>query len=207
MAESTLAKVTAKTAAEVSKHAELSEEAGKLLDNQQTPSQFFDLLMAKQLFADACRLLAHALPKREAVWWACGCAVQVDGLPSPPAKAALQQAETWVRQPTENHRRPLLDAAEAAGIGTPAGAAALGGFVSGGSLAPPDQVPVPPPEYLTGVAVANAVILAAMLGDAAKIEERFRKFLALGIDIANGANRWKEPEPTPGTVKRPRTTA
>src|ERR671937_3326223 len=92
-----LAKVTAKTAAEVCKHFPLGDEAKKLLRDGQTPAQFLDLLIEKQQFPDAVRFLAHALPKREAVWWACLCARAAAG-PNPPPKAAaaVQAAEKWV---------------------------------------------------------------------------------------------------------------
>ena len=74
-----LAKVTAKTATEVCKHFPLGEEAKKLLRDGQTPAQFLDVLIEKQQFPDAVRFLAHALPKREAVWWAWFCARRTAG--------------------------------------------------------------------------------------------------------------------------------
>ncbi len=50
---------------------ELDAAAGKLLEPQHSVRQFFTLLNKQQHHADAIRFLAHALPKREAVWWAC----------------------------------------------------------------------------------------------------------------------------------------
>src|ERR671937_2023253 len=98
-----LAKVTAKTAAEVCKHFPLGDEAKKLLRDGQTPAQFLDLLIEKQQFPDAVRFLAHALPKREAVWWACLSGRSVAGSsPPPPIAGALQAAEKWVSDPSEN---------------------------------------------------------------------------------------------------------
>src|SRR3989442_581350 len=95
-----LAKETAKTAAEVCKHFPLGEEAKKLLNDSLPPAQFLDTLIAKQQFPDAVRFLAHALPKREAVWWACQCARAVAGAELPPKiAAALQIAEKWVADP------------------------------------------------------------------------------------------------------------
>src|SRR5207253_4538771 len=79
-----LAKVTAKTAAEVCKHFPLGDDAKKLLRDTLTPKQFLDLLLEKQQFPDAARFLAHALPKREAVWWACLGARQAYGSAAPP---------------------------------------------------------------------------------------------------------------------------
>ena len=83
-----LAKVTAKTAAEVCKHFPLGEEAKKLLRDGLTPVQFLNMLIEKQQFPDAVRFLAHALPKREAVWWACLCSRVIAGSNPPPKIAA-----------------------------------------------------------------------------------------------------------------------
>src|SRR5687768_947309 len=105
----------APTAAEVCTHYTLGEEAKKLLRSDLTAVQYLDLLLAGQQHLDAVRFLAHALPKREAVWWACLCARQVCGAEAPaPMTAALGAAEKWVAEPSEDHRRAALPAAEAA---------------------------------------------------------------------------------------------
>ena len=114
-------------------------------------ARFLDALIAAGHLPDALRFLAAALPKREAVWWACVCARQGYGAVVPsPAGAALQAAERWVADPSDANRRAAHPAAEAAGVGTPAGAAAIGVFLSGGSLAPVNlpacrPLPITPP--------------------------------------------------------------
>jgi hypothetical protein len=187
-----LVKVTAKTAAEVCKHFPLGEEAKKLLRDAMTPAQFLDALIEKQQFPDAVRFLAHALPKREGVWWACLCSRSVAGS-SPPPKiaAALQTAEKWVMDPSEENRRAGMPAAEAAELKTPAGCAAMAAFWSGGSLAPPNVPVVPPGEYLTAHGVAGAVMLAAVQSEPEKAPDKYRKFLAQGLEVAKGTQRWK----------------
>src|SRR5262249_34717082 len=126
MSDGTWAKVTAKTAAEVCKLCTLGDEAKALARDGQTPKQFFDVLLEKQLHLDAIRLLAAALPKRGPVWWACLCARQAHGT-NPPSKitAATAAAEKWVADPGEANRRAAQAAAEAAELGTPAGCAAM----------------------------------------------------------------------------------
>src|SRR5947209_6335458 len=95
-----LAKVSAKTAAEICKHFPLGDAAKGLLREGLAPRPYLDLLIGKELFVDAVRFLAHALPKREAVWWACLCARAVAGSkPAPAETAALQVAEKWVADP------------------------------------------------------------------------------------------------------------
>jgi hypothetical protein len=189
----TLTKVSAKTAAEVCQRFPLGQGSQKLLRPDLTPRQLLDLFIQHQQYLDAIRLLAYALPRREAVWWACLCARGVAG-PNPPAKvmAALQAAEQWVSDPSDGNRRAALTAAEAAGFDTAAGVAAAAAFWSGGSLGPPNGPAVPPPEHLTAHGASGAIMLAAVQADPARAPEKYRRFLDLGIEVANGTNRWKE---------------
>ena len=188
-----MAKVTAKTAAEVCKNFGLGEEAKKLLRADMTPAQFLNTLMEKQQFLDAVRFLAHALPKREAVWWACQCGrAVVDKNPPPKIAAAFQSAEKWVVDPSEANRRAAMTAAEGAEFKTPAGCTAVAAFWSGGSLGPPNTPVVPPGEYLTAHGVGAAIMLAAVQTEPEKATEKYRKFLAQGIEVANGKQQWKK---------------
>jgi hypothetical protein len=194
MSNGNLAKVTAKTAAQVCQLFSAGEAARKLLRDDLSPAQYLAVLMEQNLCLDAIRFLAHALPKREAVWWACCCARWAHGSENTAAvTAALQAAEKWVAEPNEDNRRAAMPAAQAAGLDKPAGCAAVACFWSGGSLAPPNLPVVPPGEHLTAHGVAGAVMLAAVLTEPAKAAEKHRQFLKLGIEVAGGANRWKEP--------------
>jgi hypothetical protein len=193
MSDGTLAKVAAKTAAEVCQSFPLGEAARKLLRPELTPTQYLASLMQEQLDLDAIRFLAYALPKREAIWWACVCARRVHGLTPPAASnAALLAAEKWVADPNEDNRRAAMPVAEAAGFRDPAGCVAAACFWSGGSLAPPNLPVVPPGEHLTAHGVASAILLAAVFTEPAQASEKHRAFLKLGLDVARGDNRWKE---------------
>jgi hypothetical protein len=188
-----LSRITAPSASEVCKHFALGEEAGPLLREAMTPAQFLDLLTATHHYRDATTFLAHALPKREAVWWGCLCVRATCGSEAPPRVAAtLQAAEKWVADPSEDNRRAAMAAAEAAGLGTAAGCAAVAAFWSGGSLGPPNVAVIPPPESLTAKGVAGAVMLAAVETEPEKAPEKYRRFLAHGVEVATGANRWRD---------------
>ncbi len=70
-------------------------------------------------YAEAVRFVAHALPRREGVWWAWVTAKRAAGAtPAPPAKAALEATERWIAQPSDANRRLAWDAAQAADVGT-----------------------------------------------------------------------------------------
>lgn len=193
----------ARTAAEVCPRIQLGDPARALLRDGMAPRAFLDALLAAGLLPDAVRFLAAALPKREAVWWACVCARQQPGASLPPAAAAaLQAAERWAADPSDANRRAAHPAAEAAGVGTPAGAAAVAAFLSGGSLAPPDLPAAPAPEQATALAVAGSVLLAAVLAEPDKAAAKRRRFVDLGLAVADGANRWKEPAGATGHSPR-----
>src|SRR5215813_9252935 len=147
MAIGTLKKVTAPRARDVCAHFDLSEEAKGLLDDVIAPAAFLELLIEKGHLLDAIRLLAFALPKREAVWWACLCAREVLAPDAPPELGdAIMAAEAWVYKPTEENRRAAMEKAERAGFDKPASWTAVGAFWSGGSLSPPNAPVVPPGE-------------------------------------------------------------
>ena len=145
--------------------------------------------------AEAARLFAHALPRREAVWWACMCAAHTapSDLPQPD-HSAREAAETWVRQPTEPNRREAMRRAEAAGFGTPEAWAAVAVFWSGGSMAPEGQPAVPPAPHLAGTAVVGAVTLAAVRGHPAHRDARLARFLESARAIADGGAGRLAPE-------------
>jgi hypothetical protein len=187
-----LARLAAKTAAEVCPRVELEEAARKVLRSDLSPGQYLAVLMEQHLYTDAIRFLAHALPKREAVWWACVCLRSLQSSASPPAAAAaLQAAEKWVADPSDANRRVAMSAASAAGLSEPAGCIAAACFWSGGSIAPPDLPAVAPAEHLTAHTVAAALMLAAVRTEPAQAAEKFRQILQSGRDVANGLSRWQ----------------
>ena len=77
---------------------ELDGDGEKAIAGADSASAGVDRLVAAGRHQDAVKLLAHALPKREAVWWACMCARAIPDAALPPEDAAaIEAAETWVR--------------------------------------------------------------------------------------------------------------
>ena len=188
-------KVVARSAAELCSKFELTPAGRALLGDAMSPEQFLDALVAGGLYADAIAFLTRALPKREAVWWACTCARETT-MPEPPERvdAALQAAEAWVYKPNEERRREAQGAAEAAGFDSPESWAAVAAFWSGGSITPPDAPAVAPADDMTAKAVAGAVMLAAVRREPERADERYRLFIEKGRDIADGGTG-REPRP------------
>jgi hypothetical protein len=213
MSQGETTKILAKTAKEVAQRFALGDGAIALLQDEMAPRQFLAVVMEKGLHADAARFLAHALPKREAVWWACLCVEQMLGPePAPAAAAAVKAARSWVIDPSDENRRAAFPAAEAAKVGSPAGCAALAAFLSGGSLAPPNLTAVPPADHLTADMVAWSLAMAAVIKEPEKASEKYTSFLKLGLEIVEGQHLWAEtpaPQPTEkgpthGYARRPR---
>ena len=182
-----LSKVSAKTAEEVCKTYKASDDAAAALEPEQTPAGFLAALIERNLMIDAIRFLAHALPKREAVWWACLSARDAQGEDAERKLVmTLDAAEQWVRKPTEENRRLALARGNAIAEGdSPAAFAAQGAGWSSGSMGPRDGPDVESQEWMTGLAVFMAVLIAAT-SDAEAVEERLKAGLERGIDIANG---------------------
>lgn len=175
---------------------ELDPPAASAIAGAQTAAEGIAKLEAAGLRNEAARLAAHALPKREAVWWGCMCARAIPdpGLPSADAEALLA-AEAWVRRPGDDAlRRAAMEAAQRTGFRTPEAWAAVGAFWSGGSMAPLGQPAVPPPEHLTGVAVSGGVVLAAVRLRPERAQDRLARFLAAARDIAAGGAGRLPPE-------------
>lgn len=208
-----LVRIEARTATEVGDRFALELGGRERLRPGMTPGQFIDALAEAGAFVDAIRFLAHALPKREAVWWACLCGRQVAGAKAPAAELeALAAAEAWVVAPTEANRRAAESKSELAGYGTAAGCAAVSAFWSGGSLGPPHVAAIPPGEHLTAHGASCSVMLAAVAAEPEQALEKFRAFLARGLQVARGEAPWPastavDPRPEPAAPSPPQAKA
>jgi hypothetical protein len=181
-----LAKITGRPPREVCTQAGLGADAAALLDDGVDPEGFLRRLLERELYPDAARYLAHALPKRETVWWGVLTVRSHLGDAAPPgAVAVLAAAEQWVRHPTDEHRYAAMKAAEDE-LATAAGMVGVAAFMSGGSLAPAGVETVVPPPHLTGTMVASAVILSAVTPDPLAAADKYKAYLARGIEIAKG---------------------
>lgn len=192
-ADSGYPRVPTALAIEVCKRLTLDPPAQALLNDKQNCRQFFELLVGREMFHDATRFLAQALPKREAVWWTALCVrAYLEKKLSSSDRAAVEAAERWAAEDTEKNCRAAESAAEATRHETAAGWCAAAAFWSGDSLAPPDMPKVTPKENLTGQAVYVAINMTATVEDPRSAPERFRTCLQLGTAVAEGKNRWVE---------------
>lgn len=184
-----LTKIKALTTEELTQHYEVSDEAQAHILPDNNPQVNIELLVKQGLFHDAVSLLAHGLPKREAVWWAC-LATRASITPETDEAnmAALVAAEAWVKKPTEERRIKCRDLAQQTRYKSAPSWAATAASWSTGSLAKEGDPEVAPPEYLYAHAVAGSVSLAATSGDPEKISQLYGLFFEQGFDLARGGN-------------------
>ncbi|MFT7559580.1 MAG: hypothetical protein ACI93R_001492 [Flavobacteriales bacterium] len=142
-------------------------------------------------YGDAIKLLAHGLPKREAVWWACLAtrATQSDTADENNVNALIA-TEDWVKKPSEENLKRVNELSKATKYETAASWAATAAAWCTGSLTPEGEEPVAPPEYLYAHAVAGSILLASHEGDgeSASQNELLQLFLKQGLDLAKGGN-------------------
>jgi hypothetical protein len=194
MTQAGFPKVSASSAAEICGRYEPSEGARRMQREGLTPRQFLELLVQAGQFRDAAEFLAHALPRREAIWWAClGVRHAYGGALPPNQVAALKAAVEWVLEPDESRRRLAQAAGEAADFGTPGGCVALAVYASGGSLIAPNLPEVAPEPYMSAQAVSASIGMASGQGDPGTVAALQRELVELGIAIAEGQVIWPVP--------------
>ena len=150
--------------------------------------------MEKAFYPDAVRFIAHALPKREAVWWGWVCARRSAGeKPPPKIKAALDATEKWIAQPTEDNRGWRWRPPKRRNWARRQDARGWRLFSAATAWRRPRRRAVPPGEFLAAKAVSGAVIFAAVAKEPERAPEKFRSFVAQGVEVTNRVKLW-EPE-------------
>jgi hypothetical protein len=183
----TLTKIDGANVSTATERANLSPEAQTALQGCTDVVDALERLEASGFLSEAIRVLAHAMPKREDVWWACMCAASTaPGDLGEPDRKARETAELWVRQQQDEQRRLAMKLAEDAKFLSPEAWAGVAAFWSGNSLTALDLPPVPPPPQATGAAVSAAISLSVVRGDLTKQQERLKRFLESGRNIAAG---------------------
>ncbi len=139
---------------------EVSKKIGSA-PSDQAPIEFLKDLISAGKLDDAVMFCAHLLPRREAVWWACGCVRALLGDVPQSQAAGLLAAEAWVYEPTDKHRQAALEIGSKGDSNDPLTWLALGAGWSGGPLISNLNVQVPAPAYMTARAARIAVVLSA----------------------------------------------
>ena len=177
--------------AEILEHSEASDDAMALLKPDRTARAYFETLVKRKLYGDAIRFLAHVLPAREAVWWAWSCARDAAG-DEPPARVmtSLDTTKRWILEPSDENRRAAFAAGELLEFNGPAGIVALGVFLCGDTLCPPDAPQAPAGPHAAAKALAGSICMAAAIKPAG-VNDRFLAFIARGLERADKGKVWE----------------
>ncbi len=156
----TLAKMTSPTASEIAGKYDPHPEAKALLQPGHTPTQYSAALEKGKFSQDHINFLAHGMPERESIGWACQSSSKVADKLEPADKSALQAAHQWVRNPTPANKAAAAAAAAKTNYQGPGAWAAQGAAWSKSPTAPGAPA-TPQLAGLTGHAVSGSVMLAA----------------------------------------------
>ncbi len=149
-----------------------------------SPIAYLSRLSAQDKLDEAVTFCAHLLPRREAVWWACGSLKQLLRSVACDQSDGFRAAEAWVYEPSEDNRRKALDIGTKADSADPFTWLALGAGWSGGMLSSHPKGPVPMPPYMTARAARIAITLGAHRIPAAERAERLRVCVTDGMALA-----------------------
>ncbi len=179
----------------IAARATLPDDMRPMVDGAADPGMLVDALLADGKGPEAVRCVAGALPAREGVWWAWVSArhtaqtVHGDAVP-PLVRAALDAVEQWINGPGDDARRAAWAAGDAAGVGTPVGAAAAAAFLSGGSIAPAGTPNMPPPPGVSGTLVSTAVILAVATAPPESMPALYDAYVRQGLAVITQLGGW-----------------
>ena len=171
----------------------LPASALSLLDDRPAVGVALERFIAAGHLAEARRLLAHSMDKRDAVWWGYLSAREAIRHRSvePDHIIGLEAARAWINDPTDANRARCKAAIAACGTTSMAGILCFAVWLSGGSISPTPLRHVEPKSHLCGKLSAVVVYLASVHFDAGRFKQYLRHFLSVGTEIAQGACPWE----------------
>ena len=183
-----LKKIPQARATDVLKRYQQDKALRALIRPDMTPVDLINQMAKEKRFNDVVTYLCHSLQGMEAIWWGYLCVRQeVDSL-SEMQKKTLSVVNRWLHEPVEIHRRLAEIAAKRVELDNACGWLAQAVFWSGGSITPLNGPESPAPPYLYAHAVAGSICLAAVLPDGQHGEKRYKQFINIGINIADGGD-------------------
>ncbi len=184
-----LKRIRSDSLAALCRHFEWSEKVASFITPHASVATVLASLINHRYWFDAATLLAHALPKREAVSWAVLVTRDYFTVASPETRAAeqavIEAVQKWILQPEDELRMAAHAAGVKVGNRLPSYWAAMGAFWSTGNITPEVGVITPPPPFLYARAVAASIDMAASLSGSGR-DQNYEKWLKIGLSIAEG---------------------
>ncbi|MGV6849072.1 MAG: DUF6931 family protein [Marinibacterium sp.] len=161
-------------------------------------------LEEKEATIDMLRLLAAALPPREAIWW--GCLAAGDLVPEgSPVPKSLQAARDWVFTPSDDTRNAARAAAESAPPDDETTLAATAVAMCDGKLGTGDLAAHDAPPGAVAVFVFGLNAKSLAMADPTTFQDYGRALVDRALDIARGGDGQGIvlPQPEPETEEEP----
>ena len=143
-------------------------------------------LAAKDAWVDIMTVLAHALPAREAVWWACLAARDLTGPGDQKAPPCLRAAENWVLDPSDANRAVARAALDGVYVDDDTNLVATAAMYAAGNMGPGDMANYPAPVGIVGGCVFGMNMLA--LAEAEDFDRSIQILIDRALDIGRGGN-------------------
>lgn len=189
-------KIVAERAVDVIKAEDLTEPSAALLTDEIGPAEFIKALSDAGQWLDAARVLACALPRREAVWWACVCARGMAGVAGDEAQQhSMAAAEKWVYEPTDERRTAAYVSVQKCRDDSGGKYCALAAAFSEEVLPLGGEQKIEVESSLFPNLVFFIIMQAADEGEEDLMDQRLQEYLAIGEDIARGGSGKKEAPP------------
>lgn len=182
-------KIIAQKASELTGKYDAINEQVEEIDTELPPADYLKELIKHKFFEDAITFLAHGLPPRESVWWGCVCVRHVtDDATKQHSVAALQYAEQWVNDQSEQTRRVCGKYADEGQYKAPHHLLSAAVFWSGGSIMDESEPAIEPQANMYSHAVAGAILSAVGMAKDEDIDAVYNKYINHGVNIAQGGN-------------------
>ena len=166
----------------------LSKPARGRLSPDLSPGAYLKVLLQDRRWSDAIRFLAHALPPRKAVWWACLCVEHVlEERKEGPERVVVQTTTRWVVAPSAGLAQAAGKAAQPLPSSSPCHALGKAAEASGES---PEATPLAGKSNPAGRFAAAAVLLAAA-EQPQDLVHLYRQFLYIGLDVEADRISWE----------------
>lgn len=178
---------------ELSTQFEWSRPVTSFITPRATFQTVLQSLINHQYWFDAAMMLSHAMPQREAVWWAAKVCEEyldhckIEGGAREDEMRVLLSARRWVREPEEDNRMAAHVAASSIPNRLPSHWAGMAVFWATGNITPDAGVVTPPPPYLYARGVSAAIDLAASMAVLDR-DAFYEEAIGRGVDVASGGD-------------------
>jgi hypothetical protein len=148
------------------------------------PEAYLSLLSEKEAWVDILRLLAIALPPREAVWWACIAAHDI-GDPENPTPC-VKAAEAWVFDPTDENREAIRQSLENIYVDDDIDLVATAAMYAPGNMGSGEMAEYPAPAGAVSSCVFGMNMLSLSRAD--EFDSHLQLLIDRALNIARGGN-------------------